>query len=447
MLLRQKTPPVRVKDHFPLREYQKKVINDPSRLIAVVKARQIGLTETASIISVTKALSRPRHDVWIVATNLDTAKELVWRAAAWYRAVTVTTKPGMPSIASESTERIIFSNGSRITALPCSERALRGKSGTVIMDEAAHIPNDEAIWKAFAPVISSNDSLALYMISTPFGQSGIFYRACHGLLDGTGEGELKWSVHRIDVHEAIAQGHSPTVLSLKSSYTEEAWAQEFLCSFNSQQGKYFSAELIRSCTGEALDNVQVIHSTLGIDLASKKDSSIAVPAYWGDDGRVYFAEPFILSTSSNPVQYPQQLEKIREIINQHQFEKVIVDATGPGDGLAQFLKQEFGARVIAHHSTATWKEKYYPALLFDMQNSDVTICHSNILLTAFNSVIEKKTVSNSRVYTLQRDENGHADAFAAAILAYSVFKKFPDQKPSASLVTKMRGAMNRRSYR
>lgn len=413
------------------RKYQKKVLKDTNRLIAVVKARQIGLTELASVIAVIEACSRSRNDVWIVGTNLETAKELLWRAKAWYETLKV-LKPNLPNIVTDNTEKIVFSNRSRITALPCSAKAVRGKTGTIIMDEAAHIPNDEEIWTAFAPVISSNKNLKLYMFSTPFGQSGVFYRACHQKLDGE---NLKWSVHKIDVHQAIADGHSPDVLDLKSSFSEEGWAQEFLCSFTSQQGKYFPADLIRQCYDYSFEipegeEIYVEKRILGIDLASRKDMSICVECEWDGESFYSIKSPTILSTHNKPLTYPEQFEIIKQMVQENNYDKVIVDATGAGAGLAQFLKAEFGAKIIEHDSTAQWKAKYYPALKVDMQAGNVKLENNTILTNAFNSVIEQKTAANNLVYKLQRDENGHADAFSAAILAYSAVKTFPAELPA-----------------
>lgn len=415
---------MKIKDVFKLRKYQKKVLKDKSRLIVVVKARQIGLTELAAIIAILTAISKSKNDVWIVATNLETAKELLWRAKSWYEAFAL-TNPNVPTIKIDNTEKIIFSNNSRIQALPCTAKAVRGKTGTVIMDEAAHIPNDEEIWTAFAPVISSNKKLKLYMFSTPFGESGVFYRACHGKLDGQ---NLKWSVHKIDVHQAIAEGHSPDVLDLISSFTEEAWAQEFLCSFTSQEGKYFSAELIKNSYEQKIPDGEqryIEKKVLGIDLASKKDMSITVECDWDGEDHFHIHTPTILSSHNKQLTYPEQFEIIKQMIITNKYDRVIVDATGPGDGLAQFLKAEFGNKIITHNSNMQWKQKYYPALKIDMQAGNIEIENSSILTTAFNSVVEEKTPSNNITYKLKRDENGHADAFSASILAYSVYKQFP----------------------
>lgn len=412
------------------RLYQKKILKDPARLIAVVKARQIGLTELASVLAVMVALSKPKSDVWLLGVNHEGSKEILWRAKSWYEALKIEKGKLIPDIISESTEQITFANKSRITALPCSAKATRGKTGTLILDEFAHVQNDEEIWTAIAPVISSSAKLRLLMFSTPFGERGVFWRAVNGKLDGE---KLKWSVHKIDVHEAIADGHSPDVLDLRTSFTEEQWAQEFLCSFLSQADKYFPATLIAKCYERDLEpgyERVVEKRVLGIDLASKRDQSVTIEMDWDGEDGFRFHSPTILSTKMKPVTYPEQFEILKEKIKHGQYDKVIVDATGPGAGLASFLKAEFGNLIIEHNSSAPFKAKYIPALKVDMEAENVELENHNDLVKAFNAVKETRSAANNVIYSMTRDEIDHADLFSASLLAYSVLKKFPSEKPA-----------------
>jgi len=415
------------------RKYQRKIMKDKSRLIAVVKARQIGLTELSSSMAIQVALSGDRSDVWLLGVNHEGSKEILYRAKHWYKIFKLVI-PNLPSIKSESTESMSFSNGSRITALPCSESSVRGKSGTVIMDEAAHYQKDHDIWRGIAAAISSNKHLRLLMFSTPFGERGIFWKAVTGKLDGE---NLKWSVHSIDIHQAIAEGHSKDSLDLRSSYTQDQWEQEFLCSFLSQVDKYFPADLITDCYEAILDQGEkrvVAKKILGIDLASKRDQSVTIECDFDGESNYRFHSPTILSDRNKQVTYAAQFPIINTMIEKGLYDRVIVDATGPGAGLASFLKEKHGSLIIEHNATHQWKAKFIPALKVDMESDCIEIENNKDLVKAFNSVKETRSVSNNVIYVLSRDEIDHADLFSASLMAYSVVKSFPNEKQGPSTI-------------
>jgi len=70
-------------------------------------------------------------------------------------------------------------NGSRIEALPGSEKTVRGFSGTslLILDEAARV--DDELYYAVRPMLAVSGG-ALMLLSTPFGKRGIFHQELTG---------------------------------------------------------------------------------------------------------------------------------------------------------------------------------------------------------------------------------------------------------------------------
>lgn len=425
------------------RSYQKKFLRDTSRLVCVIKSRQIGMSEAAAALAVKEAMDTAKRSVWIVSVNLASAKEVLRKCNDWARALHL-CDARLPRVISESTEKIELSNGARICVLPCMARAVRGKTGTVIIDEAAHIPNDEAIWTAVAPVIVSNRNLRIIMISTPFGARGVFYRAATGALDGP---SLKWSIHFIDVNAAVAAGFPREVLDLRSSYTEDAWAQEFLCSFLAQQGKYFPANLLTRCYEAELppDEERVVKKrALAIDCASKADSAVAAIIDFDGDDCYHFHSPTILSEAKHRREYPEQYAMIQKLVELWKPDYIVVDANGVGAGIASFLKAEFGACVIETIPTAPWKAKNIPALKVDMQNGKIEIEPDQTLTLAFNSVRERRTAANATVFEAARDEHGHADGFSACLLGYAHLKVWPPAKSRGTKVVAPRASKTSR---
>ncbi|MCK5614043.1 terminase family protein [Candidatus Pacearchaeota archaeon] len=68
-----------------------------------------------------------------------------------------------------------FANGSRIIALPGTERSVRGYSGpaAIIIDEAARVPDET--YKAIRPMLTGNPLAKLILLSTPWNKQGFFF--------------------------------------------------------------------------------------------------------------------------------------------------------------------------------------------------------------------------------------------------------------------------------
>lgn len=86
---------------------------------------------------------------------------------------------GVPELTQESALRAQFGNGSRVLALPGSEKTTRGYAGArmIILDEAARVP-DELV-TALRPAMATVDG-SLIALSTPAGQRGFFYESWVG---------------------------------------------------------------------------------------------------------------------------------------------------------------------------------------------------------------------------------------------------------------------------
>src|SRR5258707_13450708 len=85
----------------------------------------------------------------------------------------------MPKLKSESVLKAEFTNGSRILALPGTERTIRGYAGVdlVIIDEAAR--TDEELPAAVRPMVGTVGG-HLIALTTPGGKRGWFYEGWIG---------------------------------------------------------------------------------------------------------------------------------------------------------------------------------------------------------------------------------------------------------------------------
>src|SRR5215475_10287256 len=81
---------------------------------------------------------------------------------------------GAPELAAESVLRAEFKNGSRIVALPGSEKTVRGYSGAnlIILDEASRV--EDELLGGITPMLATTNG-SLIALTTPAGKVGWFY--------------------------------------------------------------------------------------------------------------------------------------------------------------------------------------------------------------------------------------------------------------------------------
>lgn len=133
-----------------------------SRLVAVLKARQVGVTWTLAAYLAWLAIYRPGSD-WLLLsrTEIDAADFLRRVAAVHGLLPPHLTVP----IAQESSLSMVLANGSRLTAMASTEDAGRGHTYSgVAQDEADFHPCLEANYGAVKPTIDAGGQLI--MVST-----------------------------------------------------------------------------------------------------------------------------------------------------------------------------------------------------------------------------------------------------------------------------------------
>ena len=147
-----------------LLKYQQRVVDQlfaGTALVVIEKSRRIGLTWGVGAFATLKAasaVSAGGQNVWYMGYDKDMALEFIEVCAMWARAfnlvagdieeeeVLVTNDDGREHGVKAFSIRM--ASGFRITALPSVPRALRGKQGIVIIDEAAFHKNVHEVLKA-----------------------------------------------------------------------------------------------------------------------------------------------------------------------------------------------------------------------------------------------------------------------------------------------------------
>jgi phage FluMu gp28-like protein len=217
--------------------WQRDLLRSTSERVLLNCARQSGKSTAAAVIAFHRALYHPGSLVLCLAPSERQSKELFAKVTVFYRT--------LGHIAPDDSYRKLgmhLSNGSRIDALPGTEKTIRGFSGAalLIVDEAARV--DDALYYAVRPMLAVSGG-SLMMLSTPYGKRGVFYEEWT-----SGHG---WD--RYEVPATECPRIPPAFLEEERAGMPEWWfAQEFLCEFRETEDQIFRHDMIEAARSDEL---------------------------------------------------------------------------------------------------------------------------------------------------------------------------------------------------
>ncbi len=209
--------------------WQEKLLRSESARILLNVARQGGKSSASGLLAAHKALSSPGSLTLILAPSERQAKETFAKAAHFYTATG--QKVRADSYRKLGMELV---NGSRIEALPGTEKTVRGFSGVdlLIVDEAARVADE--LYFAVRPMLAVSGG-RLMMMSTPWGKRGVFYEEW---TNGKG-----WE--RYEVSAAECPRISPEFLEEEREVLPSwVYRQEYECSFEETEDQVFTTEMV-----------------------------------------------------------------------------------------------------------------------------------------------------------------------------------------------------------
>jgi hypothetical protein len=205
--------------------WQERLLRSDAPRVLLNCARQSGKSTMAAIIALHQALWRPSSLVLILAPAERQAKELFSKVAEAYRALG-------HIIPADSYRKMgmELANGSRIEALPGTEKTIRGFSGVdlLLVDEASRVA-DELVF-AVRPMLAVSGG-RLMMLSTPYGRRGVFYEEW---TKGLG-----WERYEVPASECprISQEF---LAEERHALPRRVYRQEYECSFEETDDQVFS---------------------------------------------------------------------------------------------------------------------------------------------------------------------------------------------------------------
>jgi hypothetical protein len=150
-------------------EWQQAALEPGIKRLMLLTARQSGKSTVVAASTLQKARFTPGSLILIICPAQDQSKELMKKIENF-----MLHYKELPEMTHDAIFEKEFVNGSRIIALPGSERSVRSYSGPsmIIVDEASRVLDET--YRALRPMMVGADT-ELVLMSTPFGKRGFFY--------------------------------------------------------------------------------------------------------------------------------------------------------------------------------------------------------------------------------------------------------------------------------
>jgi hypothetical protein len=158
---------------------------------------------------------------------------------------------------------ILSDNGSRIIALPGTEKTVRGYSGVnlIVLDEAARIPDE--LFLSVRPMLAVSGG-RMVMLSTPFGRRGVFFEQY------VNSDVKAWE--RIEVPADKCPRISKEFLEQeRQALGPWFFDQEYFCRFNDTTDQVFSYDLISAAIDPAVKPLFPVNRVIELDRLDRSD--------------------------------------------------------------------------------------------------------------------------------------------------------------------------------
>jgi Terminase large subunit, T4likevirus-type, N-terminal len=157
--------------------WQAQVLRSARRQVILNCCRQSGKSTTTAILSLHTAIYEPSSLILLVSPSQRQSRELFQKVTGFLRALEPVQELEVDNRLSAT-----LTNGSRIVSLPGDPRTVRGYSAPrlIILDEAAHLPDDGELYTALRPMLAVSGNGRLVLLSTPNGRRGNFFEIWTG---------------------------------------------------------------------------------------------------------------------------------------------------------------------------------------------------------------------------------------------------------------------------
>jgi len=421
---------------FRLEPYQIRFLNDKSLFRIVNKSRQIGFSTIIGGETAATACTRSSYKANIVSINQKEAADKIEIAGNLYHSIPdhfkETDPPLKPVLWTNANDEISFHrppHTSSIVSQPASS-AIRGGKKDIYFDEFAHIRDAKKLYNAAIPATTRGNS-RLTIISTPLGQSGMFYDImsdanaypqysrhsvpwweCSAMVPPElYEEALAMAADIPDSEARVRKYGTDKLIAIYEGFGGDliGFQTEYEATFADETTSYFTWELIVNCTDSELPVWREWDHhyeptgfiSIGIDLAKERDQTVFTVVEHDEDS----GEKKVLFTRATQEPYNEQFEYMKSLIVATKADRVTIDQTGVGQKFVEDAKRLLnGVNIEGVVFTNAKKESWATRFKGDMQVGAVRWPDIQDLRKQIHGIRRTKTESNFYKFSGKADD-------------------------------------------
>lgn len=434
--------------------YQKRWVEDSSRLKLAVKSRQIGWTwATAYGLIRRKSLKTAALDAWISSRDEIQARLFLEDCKSFAGVLDAGAQDfGERVIDGKGSSAYVLQmgNGLRINSMSSNPDAQAGKRGDRVLDEFALHPDPRKLYAIAYPGITWGGSFEIF--STPRGSDSFFQKLIDEIRGGNPK---KFSFHQITLEDALNQGFLAKLQKklpegderqamdeaqyfdfIKAGCAdEETFAQEYMCVPSNDATAFITYEMLDgnrvpgtvetergTVDGRPSETVRWINVAPGVDVSE-------APLYLGVDyarhqdltvmwlaaeiaGILVAVE---LLTMKN-VPFKRQRAALDGYMERRNLVRCCFDMTGIGEETAEAMRHKYGYRFEPVRFTAASKESMAYPVRHGLEDKTLKVPDLPAVDADFRKIRKEDSAGGHVRFTGERDKDGHADRFWAAAL-------------------------------
>ncbi|MDR0322324.1 MAG: hypothetical protein LBI28_12555 [Treponema sp.] len=446
--------------------YQKKWIEDESKVKVWEKSRRIGASYVealASVLEAAKTKEAGGQSTYYLSYSKEMTQQFAKDCAFWAKHINAAASELEEVVLKDEDKditvyRIHFASGYEIWCLPSVARSLRSKQGRVIIDEAAFVEDLGELLKAAMALLMWGGCVRI--LSTHNGDDNPF----NELIKEIKEGKKDYSLHRTTFDEALAQGLYKRICLVQkkewSTEAQEAWRKKIIDDYGDDADeelfcipvragtRYFPSTLLEAVSDP---NVKVLRKSCDDSFTfEKKEKRVKEfdtwlknevrdtlllhtnPVYMGEDfarsgdlTSIFYDElmpdgkllTFLVIELRN-VPFDQQLQVILYLMNTApNFGGGAFDARGNGQMISEKAVQEWPGYVYPIMITMSWYAENFPKLKGRMEDATTTIPDDAFIREDFRTVGLKAGVPCVLERSGGHRERRHGDGAIAKLMA------------------------------
>lgn len=390
--------------------YQKKIVFSKSNRVICNCSRQIGKSFLGAAKSVLYAISNPSTLTACISTGERAANEFLLKCRQWARAFSVVIQELVAF--QESSSSIRFSNGSRIITLPSGNPAsLRGYSGNIVLDEFALVEQDEEVWAAIAPLLTSkmnNKDKWCLILSTPTSLDTRFAKIWFDQSD-------EWEKHQLTIFDAVSEGLKADPENLKKLINDEfIWNTEYMCQFASGIDTAFPPELLSDLSLDVAPFDKSLPSYIGADIARTNDLTVFSVLQKKEN---HYNIVKLVTLKNSP--FIDQITELQNLFRQYNVSSGYIDATGIGNMFSEEAARQISSRLKPFTFTAASKTEIFDRLKKVITDNSFRCDKTYEEQIKSDLALVRRCLSKTGTisYTAPHTPSGHADIACSLALA------------------------------